>query len=121
MSYRQRFDRKNKFNAKSTTYNGKWYASKLEASMAMELDWRVKAGEIEPDWRKQVKIELKVKGVFIANYYIDFIATRTKDGIKEYIETKGLEMDLWKMKWRLLNALKDEILEPGAELIVVKK
>jgi len=110
---------KNKFNAKSTTYDGKWYGSKLEASQAEMLDWRLKAGEII-EWKKQVKIDLTVNGVHITNYYIDFVATR-KDGIKEYIEVKGLEMPVWQMKWRLLQALKDELLEPGAELIVIKK
>lgn len=103
--------------AKRTEYNGLWYQSKLEANYAMQLDFRIRAGEVKK-WKRQVKIELKVNGVKICNYYIDFKVTMA-DGSTQYVEVKGLEMELWKMKWKLCMALKEEI-DPGAEWIVVK-
>jgi hypothetical protein len=118
--YRQRrpFNEKgNKFNAKSQDYGGFRYDSKKEAAYAMELDWRKKAGEVK-DWQRQVKVPLKVNGILIANYYCDF-RVELSNGIIQYHEVKGLVMPLWEMKWKLFQALIDEI-EPGAELIVIK-
>lgn len=121
MSYRLTFQNKtrtkNKYSAKGTEYNGRWYHSKKEARYAEELDWRIKAGEITevtPQW----KIELRVNGVLIANYFVDFKVV-TKDGTVQYHEVKGFETIDWQMKWKLLQAIKDEI-EPGVELILVK-
>lgn len=101
-----------------TDYNGRWYQSKLEARYAQQLDFRIKAGEVL-EWKPQHKIEIKVNGVKICNYYIDFLVT-LKDGSRQYVEVKGLEQEVWKLKWRLCQALKDEI-DKGAEWIVIKK
>jgi hypothetical protein len=97
------------------------YDSKLEAKTAQELDLRVKAeNDNLESWERQVKISLDVNGDHICNYYIDFVATRA-DGIKEYIECKGLELPVWKLKWNLFLALyKDEIDKGEIEVIVVK-
>jgi hypothetical protein len=107
----------NKFKAKKQDYDGKWYHSKGEAAYAQELDWRIKAGEIK-SWERQVKIELKVNGVLICNYYVDFKVI-TKHNSVEYHEYKGFETSEWKMKWKLFTALLNEI-DPGAELIIIK-
>ena len=106
-----------KYHNVRQTYNGYSYMSKLEAGQAFELDVRMKAGEII-SWERQVKIDLQAYGKHICNYYIDFVATR-KDGIKEYIEVKGMETDVWKMKWKMFEA-KMAIEDPRAELIIVK-
>ena len=37
----------------------------------------------------------------------------------ELIEVKGFETDLWRVKWKLTEALLDE-LEPNAKLVLVK-
>lgn len=103
--------------AKRTDYNGMWFQSKLEANYAQQLDWRIRAGEVK-EWKKQHKIEIKVNGVKICNYYIDFLVT-LKDGSQQFVEVKGVEMEVWKLKWRLCMALKDQI-APGVEWIVVK-
>jgi hypothetical protein len=117
--YRQNFwkENKNKFNAKSQEYNGRRYDSKKEASYAMMLDWRIKAGEIK-EWIPQYKIDLRVNGKHIANYYVDFKVINKHGGV-EFHEVKGMVLPLWVLKWKLLEALIDEI-EPGAELIVIK-
>lgn len=107
----------NKFKAKRQEYNGQWYHSKGEAAYAEELDWRMKAGEIKT-WDRQVKLELKVKGIHICNYYVDFRVILADDTV-QYVEYKGAETPDWNIKWNLLNALIEEI-EPGAELLLVK-
>jgi hypothetical protein len=78
----------------------------------------VKAGEVK-EWKPQHKIELKVNGVKICNYYIDFRVVLS-DGSIQMVETKGLEQELWQLKWKICMAIKEEI-EPGAEWLVVKK
>jgi hypothetical protein len=121
-TYREKYlskeRKKNKYNASSTTYNGLKYDSKLEANYAEELDYRVKAGEIIK-WERQVKLDLQINGFHITNYFIDFKEYHA-DGTIMYTEVKGLKMQPWIMKWRMLNALREEILEPGAELQIVK-
>lgn len=98
--------KRNKFNAKSTQYNGRYYDSKLEASYAIELDWRIKAGEIK-EVVPQYKISLDINGEHIANYYMDFKVILT-DGTIEMHEVKGAETPLWRMKWRIAKALHPE-------------
>ena len=110
--------KKSKYNNQSVWYDGNKYDSKLECKYAQDLDYRVKINEVER-WERQVKLDLKVNGIHITNYYIDFKVFYPDGGI-EYVEVKGLEMRDWKLKWSLLQATRDEVLEPGAELLIVK-
>jgi len=119
INYFSKSKTKNKFNAKKQEFGGRKYDSKFEAKYAEELEFRKLAGEIV-DIKPQVKIDIKVNGVHICNYYCDF-RVELKDGTIQYHEVKGLEMPLWQMKWKILHALKNELLEPGAELIVIKQ
>jgi len=98
--------KRNKYNSKTSTYNGRNYHSKLEASYAMELDWRKKAGEIK-EIIPQFKLSLDVNGIHIANYFVDFKVILI-DGTIEFHEVKGFETDLWLIKWRLSKALYSE-------------
>lgn len=110
----------NKYGAKSQTYNGISYHSKFEAAYAAALDLAVKAGEIKK-WDRQVKLDLKVNGQHITNYYIDFIVYHL-DGSREFVEVKGMELDLWKLKWRILEATFDQFKQnPDDSLTVVKQ
>ena len=113
MAYR----RYNKFNAKKQTYNGRSYDSKAECAYAQELDLRMKAGEIK-EINPQFKIELRVNGKKICNYYMDFRLVMADDSI-EYHEVKGFATDLWRMKWRILEATIDEHENAKLELIKV--
>jgi hypothetical protein len=81
----------------------------------MELDFRMKAGEIK-SWDRQVKIDLEAYGKHICNYYIDFVAILA-DGNKEYTEVKGFETNTWKMKWKMFKA-KMEKEDPRAIIII---
>lgn len=76
------------------------------------------AGEIK-DWEPQVKIKLTVNGQFVTNYFIDFKVI-TKDGGIEYHEVKGAETMLWRLKWAILHANKENIIEKDAELVIIK-
>lgn len=107
-----------RIKSRRTDYNGQWYQSALEANYAKQLDFRIKAGEVK-EWKRQHKIEIKVNGVKICNYYIDFVVTLSDDSV-QYVEVKGMEQELWRLKWKLCQALKDEI-APGVEWIVVKQ
>lgn len=93
----------NKYHAEIVEYRDKKYDSKGEAEYAMKLDWRKKAGEIT-EITPQYPIKIIVNGVFICNYVIDFRIKLT-NGICEYHEYKGMETDLWKLKWKLVKAL----------------
>lgn len=112
-----KYEKRSKYGNKTTYYNGYNYHSKFEANYAQELDLRLKAGEIK-SWQRQVKMSLDVNGKHICNYYIDFLVIHSDDE-REYVEVKGFATDLWRIKWRLLEALIDEI-DPGASLTIVK-
>ena len=99
--------RKHKYGAKSTHYRGVYYASKLEADKAVQLDWMQKAGEIK-EWTPQHKWELYVNDKKICGYKIDFRVVNT-DGTIDYIETKGAKTYDFMLKWNLTLALFDEL------------
>lgn len=109
---------KNKWTtAKKHEYSGSKYDSGFEASYARDLDLLVKAKKII-GWDRQVKIQLDVNGYHICNYYIDFKVYH-KDKTIEYVETKGYATDVWKMKWKLFEALYGDL--PDVVLTVVKQ
>ncbi len=95
--------RRNKYNNKKQTYNGRSYDSILECKHAQELDWLLKSGEVIK-WEPQHKISLDINGVHIANYFIDF-KVWFKDGRIEFHEVKGMETEVWKMKWKITKAI----------------
>ncbi len=92
-TYTQRFS-KNKYGAVKTEYNGHKYDSKFEASIAQELDWRLKANEIK-DWERQFKVEMwayNIHGdrVFKKTHKVDF-RIHELDGSYTLLEAKGVE------------------------------
>ena len=109
--------RYNKYKAEKQTFNGRSYHSKKEADYAAQLAWRMKAGEIK-EIIPQYKLDIRVNGKHITNYFIDFKIILADDSV-ELIEVKGFATDLWRLKWKLTEALLDEI-EPGAKLVLVK-
>lgn len=109
--------RGNKYGAKSSIYNGISYHSKKEAGRAQELDLLKKAGEIK-DWERQHKIDLKVNGYHICNYYIDFKVTHNNGDI-ELEEVKGFETEVWRLKWKLTEAILSKE-NPEIKLTVIR-
>lgn len=104
----------NKFNSKVQTYKGRSYHSTLEANYARKLDLLIKAKEVKK-WEPQFKIPLGHNGIHFANYFIDFKVWMS-DGTIEYHEVKGLETDLWKLKWKMTQAF-----YPEYKLVLIKK
>ena len=118
MTYTQKSG--NKYHSITNQYNGITYHSKLESAYAQELDIRVKAGDIK-SWDRQVKLDLKVNGQHICNYYIDFVIHHN-DGTKEFIEVKGFETEVWRLKWKLFEAVFDDFKEcPDDKMTVIKQ
>ena len=111
---KQKKRKKNKFNAEQTIYGGKRFDSKYESQVAQELDWMLQGGEIQ-SYETQVKIPLIVNGKLITNHYMDFVVTHN-DGTKEYVEAKGHENAVWKLKRNLFLAL-----NPGVKYTIRKK
>ena len=104
-------------NAKKQEYNGFRYDSGFEASYAQELDLRVKAGDIQC-YTRQVNLDLIVNGYVVCQYRIDFIVEHN-DGITEYVETKGMHTDTWRLKWKLFEALYCDL--PDVKLTIVQQ
>ena len=104
-------------NAKKAKYNNYIYDSNFEADYAAELDLLLKAGEIKK-WERQVNIPLEVNGYLICNYKIDFIVYHNDD-IIEYVEIKGIAFPVWKLKWKIFEALYGD--KPNVKLTVIKQ
>lgn len=87
--------------ATKQTYNGRSYRSRKEAEYAMYLDAQLKAKQIK-DWKYEQKIELCGEyGSRVCNYYVDFTITHN-DNKTEYIEIKGMQSDIWRLKKKLM-------------------
>lgn len=103
--------------AKTCSYKNSIYDSRFEASYAMELDARLQAGEFK-SWDRQKTLPLIVNGYTVCTYKIDFIIHHN-DGSTEYVETKGYATPLWRLKWKLFEALYSEL--PDVILTVVQQ
>lgn len=76
------------------------FDSKKESAYAQELDLRIKAKDIK-GYQTQVKIELFGENkTRVCNYYIDFVIDHN-DGSLEYVEIKGFQTPIWRLKWKL--------------------
>lgn len=102
-----------KYSYYSTQKQGK-NDSKFEAGKANELELLKRAKEIK-DFKEQVKIPLIVNGYVVCDYYIDFVVEHN-DGTTEYVETKGYATDVWKLKWKLFEALFSDL--PDVKLTI---
>ena len=76
-----------KYKNVKQTYNGRVYDSKREATHAIELDWRIKAGEVLKV-TPQYRLNIKVNGQKICAYIIDF-KVDFPNGTVELHEVKG--------------------------------
>jgi len=128
-----------KFHNVPREYNGYIYQSTLESEFAKQLDLKVKARLIK-SWDKQVKIEINVKifdpydvpvltaetmtelhkqgikAYHITNYFMDFVVINQDDS-RTFYETKGMELSVWKLKFRLT----EMIFRNKIQIEVIKK
>lgn len=111
--------RQTKYKNQSTEHNGIQYHSKKEAGYAAELDLRQKVGDIV-SWERQVRIPLDVNGKHIADYFIDFVVHYPVSSrhTSEYVEVKGFETEVWRLKWKIFCALYEN--DPNIKLSVIK-
>ena len=100
----RRTPKRNKYSAKKTMYAGVMYDSKAEARVALELDLRLKAGELREVCR-QVPIEIRWPGSLqhICTIRVDFMLTHA-DGRLTLLEVKGYRVRDWPVKEKLLRA-----------------
>lgn len=95
--------RTSKYSAKRTVYGDRRYDSKLEATVAAELDLELRAGtvaKVEP----QKTFELRVEGRIVARHRVDFLVTMP-DGSQKVVEAKGFATEVWRIKRELFIAL----------------
>ena len=103
--------KKNKFNAKRTTYNGISFHSKKEAEYCAFLDLQKNA--VDPSmkvigYERQVRYDLTVNGVHICFYDLDFMVIY-EDQHLEHLDVKGYKSGssyaLFKLKKQLMKAI----------------
>ena len=98
-----------------TDFGGDRYHSKKEADYAAQLAlmMRARGKDRVLKWERQVKIPLAVARpgspedapfTKICDYIIDFVV-HYADGRVEYVEVKGFKQEVWKLKWKLFEAL----------------
>lgn len=111
--------KRNKYGNTRATYGDYTYDSKKEMEYAMDLDWRKKAKEVK-SWGRQHRFDLRVNGLHICFYTIDFRVVLADNSV-EYVEIKGFATDKWQLKWKLAQALFEEITSgETARLVLVK-
>ena len=95
----------NKYRNKKVTVDGIKFDSQKEAWYYVALKSKKQNKEIK-DFELQVKIELmpkfKYQGetVRAITYYCDFLIYHN-DGTKEYVDVKGVQTDVFKIKWKM--------------------
>lgn len=92
-----------KYKNKRTKTEHGTFQSKFEAKVGGDYEMMKKAGEIK-GYECQSKVSLDVNGYHICNYYLDF-KVEHNDGTIEWIEVKGFETPLWKLKAKLFEAI----------------
>ena len=91
-------------SAVKTAYNGVLYDSKSEAAYAAHLDRRLASGEIGA-WGRQVRVRLEVNGKLVCSIVPDFLVWDPSGGGATYVEVKGFETPIWRLKRKLFEAL----------------
>ena len=91
---------------KSTGHDGSIYDSKFEAGGGNDLLLRKRAKDIK-NYVRQVNFPLTVNGYKVGVYIADFVIEHN-DGSKEILEMKGRSTDVFKLKWRLMEAIYGE-------------
>ena len=91
------------FHAKGQGFQGRKWDSALEARIAADLAYQLSINQIESFEAHKV-LPLIVNGERVGNYVVDFVVQHF-DGTTEYIEGKGIATELWRLKWKILEAM----------------
>lgn len=101
MTWYQR--RGNKYGAKKKEFNNEIYDSKKEAGYAQELEL-LRKGKAIKGYERQVNFRIAVNEHPICGYRADFVVEQM-DGTKEIHEVKGFATEVFRLKWKLMEAL----------------
>jgi len=86
--------RRNKYGAVRTQYNGRWYASKMQARYAARLDMLEACGDIDW-WGREIPLDLGPD----TRYTVDFLVL--EKGSLHAVDTKGRETETFRRNVRL--------------------
>lgn len=92
--------------ASERMFNGKLYDSKLEMSYRKHLELLKKAANPKDrvvNIEEQLPFQIEIKGVKICKYLVDF-AVEYGDGRVEFVDVKGVQTDIYKLKKKLVEA-----------------
>jgi hypothetical protein len=91
---------------KTKGVDGKTYDSKFEAGVGQELELRKRGKDIK-DYSTQVNFPLNVNGYNLGTYIADFVIHHN-NGSEEILEAKGFSTPVFRLKWKLVEALYSE-------------
>lgn len=94
--------KRNKYGAQRTEVDGLKFDSKKEAMRWLELKKLEQVGAIQK-LERQVSIPLHVAGVKVCTYRADFMYEM--DGAVIVEDAKGFQTDVFKLKWKIGQAL----------------
>jgi hypothetical protein len=100
---------KSKFNNVKMEIDGYIFDSKKEAEFYGSLKLKKQAGLIK-DFQMQVKYDIVVNTIHIANYFLDFLVVNLDDSI-DYIDIKGKDAKTNKFIKTGVFALKKKLVE----------
>lgn len=98
-----------KFNNVKSEIDGHTFDSNKESEFYGSLKLKKKAGLIK-DFKMQVKYDIVVNNIHIANYFLDFLVVNNDDTI-EYIDIKGKDSKTNKFIKTGVFALKKRLVE----------
>ena len=101
--------RRHKYHAQPTTVGGVRYASKAEARYAQALAIAKESGVIL-GWTRQHPFYFANGSKYVCDFSVWYA-----DGHHEFVEVKGVETQVWKLKMKMMAAE-----YPWAEVKVVK-
>jgi len=79
------------------------FDSKFEYAKYVELDLMKKAGHIK-SFETQIPLLLTAHDHVICTYIMDFVIYH-HDGSMELLEVKGWGTEVWRLKWKMLEAM----------------
>jgi hypothetical protein len=108
--------RQNKYKNKKTTFGGRLYGSKLESSVASDLELArhaTKDSDRVVDVKPQYNVDIYIDGVTLTTKptprklfrYIPDFFVEYADGHFEIIEAKGYVTDIFRFKWKIFEAV----------------
>ena len=97
-----KFPRRHKFNARPVKDDNQHFASTLEHKYYKHLKFLQKTGHIV-FFLRQVPFDLNLENTNVSKYIVDF-QVFWRDGKVTFVDVKGRETDMFKMKKKMVEA-----------------